>query len=245
MKSKIPILPLCLFLLLLGCLPCTAEKVLVDGEFQRGAGRTVQRGDYRGPSRSTVAIIFTNGLSAQVLHNLGNSYAASGKKGLAVLNLLRALRLSPGDEDIKGDLATMRKEMGLFTEVEGFIEKFVNLFDFNQWLFRVLVCYIILTILLLLYLFLSRSKWLLSGTSLILTALVLCLFGTWQQSSIWNSGVIVTPQTNSCYLPLQHPASLGNIAEGSIAVLRKHIKIISISMTEKVGESRLGDKTAI
>jgi hypothetical protein len=46
--------------------------------------------------------------SADGLYNLANSYARSGKPGLAVLSYERAALLAPGDPDINANLASVR-----------------------------------------------------------------------------------------------------------------------------------------
>ena len=48
------------------------------------------------------------GYSADVLYNLGNSYARAGKPGLAALNYERAALLAPNDPDIEANLNYVR-----------------------------------------------------------------------------------------------------------------------------------------
>jgi hypothetical protein len=49
-----------------------------------------------------------SGYSAAALYNLGNSYARTGKPGLAILNYERAWLLTPGDADIEANLRYVR-----------------------------------------------------------------------------------------------------------------------------------------
>jgi tetratricopeptide (TPR) repeat protein len=46
---------------------------------------------------------------AALYFNLGNAYAAQGQVGEAILSYVRALRLSPGDEDIRANLSIARR----------------------------------------------------------------------------------------------------------------------------------------
>jgi hypothetical protein len=62
--------------------------------------------------------------SADGLYNLANSYARSGRPGLAVLSYERAALLSPGDADVNANLAYVRalahvpvKPRGLFARI--------------------------------------------------------------------------------------------------------------------------------
>ena len=54
--------------------------------------------------------------SADGLYNVANSYARSGKPGLAVLNYERALLLAPNDGDINANLAYVRASAHVPTE---------------------------------------------------------------------------------------------------------------------------------
>jgi len=64
--------------------------------------------------------------SAEGLYNQGNSYARSGKPGLAVLHYERAALLAPGDSDIRANLEYVRacahvptEPVGRFSRVAG------------------------------------------------------------------------------------------------------------------------------
>lgn len=88
------------------------------------------------------------GNSSGLLYNLANSYAQKGEIGLAILNYERALKLSPGDPDILGNLTKVRKDQGLFTEKPGIVARIVQFFSIDTWTGIALCCLVFITILL-------------------------------------------------------------------------------------------------
>ncbi len=174
------------------------------------------KGDYTTAITDYRSILGTQGLSPQVLHNLANCYAALDQNGKAILTYLRALRLAPSDEDIQGDLNSLRKDMGLFDAEQTFFEKVFSHFDMNQWLLLALCFYILLTLVALAHLLLKKSKWLRPCLALCLAISCICLFGAWEQRILWQSGVIISPQTKILMSPFASAASLGTLQEGTI-----------------------------
>ena len=61
--------------------------------------------------------------SADGLYNLANSYARTGKPGLAVLNYERAALLAPGDPDINANLAYVRASAHVPMKPHGFFTR--------------------------------------------------------------------------------------------------------------------------
>lgn len=66
------------------------------------------KGNYKKAAAAYEAIIKNEGTSAEVYYNLGNCYYKLDEIPLAVLNYERALILSPGDADIRANLALAR-----------------------------------------------------------------------------------------------------------------------------------------
>ncbi|THB74257.1 MAG: hypothetical protein D6B25_13875 [Desulfobulbaceae bacterium] len=90
----------------------------------------------------------TEGYSAELFYNLGNSYAQLGQTGHGVLNYLRGLAISPGDSDIKGNLEALKNEHGLFDAERTFTHKFTRLLSLSQWcwlLLTLFMCHIIVS----------------------------------------------------------------------------------------------------
>jgi tetratricopeptide (TPR) repeat protein len=81
-----------------------------------------------------LTIIRSSGVSAPLLYNLANSYAALGKTGPAVLNYERALRLAPGDADIQANLDQVRKDAGLYRDDRPLYRRAAELLGADQWL---------------------------------------------------------------------------------------------------------------
>ncbi|XOF33642.1 MAG: hypothetical protein ACL93V_16870 [Candidatus Electrothrix sp. YB6] len=79
-------------------------------------------------------IVGSSGVSAPLLYNLANSYAALGKTGPAVLNYERALRLTPGDADIQANLEQVRKDAGLYRDDRPLYMRAAELLGADQWL---------------------------------------------------------------------------------------------------------------
>ncbi|MCI5132521.1 MAG: hypothetical protein D3904_13660, partial [Candidatus Electrothrix sp. EH2] len=71
------------------------------------------QGELQQAIKQYLSIIDKYGVSAPLLYNLANTYAAAGQVGPAILNYERARHLAPGDADIQGNLAQIRKDAGL------------------------------------------------------------------------------------------------------------------------------------
>ena len=90
--------------------------------------------------------------SAPLYYNLGNAYYRSGKIGYAILYYEKALRLSPGDEDILHNLTLAN--LKIIDKVESlpkfflfqWWEALLSLFNSSGWTIISYICYIILII---------------------------------------------------------------------------------------------------
>ncbi len=186
------------------------------------ANRAYSNGNYREAIDHYRDLIGEYGLSAPLLHNLGNSYANSGLYGLAILQYQRALRIAPGDHDIRADLELIRQKAGLFQKENTFREKFFALLDMNQWALAALAGYIGITLLTLLHIGFSLGKK--SVAICLVLAAVVCVsaLGTWQQRTSWDSGVVILPDTRLLLSPFSSASSLGLIEEGSLVYSDKH-----------------------
>jgi hypothetical protein len=68
-----------------------------------------------------------DGYSAAGLYNLANSYARTGKPGMAILNYERASLLSPGDSDIEANLRYVRTSAHLPTETRSVLDRIAGI----------------------------------------------------------------------------------------------------------------------
>lgn len=206
-------------ILFLFTLPFIGNAADTASLFQQ-AGEHYSAGDYQTAIAEYQEIITENGYSPQVLHNMANCYAAVGQNGQAVLNYLRALHLAPSDADTRGDLASLRKHIGLYEKERSLPMRIIQHYDMNQWLQLALLSYILLTILVLAGTFLKKRGW--KCPCAVLAAIaaciaILCLGGAWEQRTAWQSGVIVQEGTNLLVSPFDTAASAGTLKAGSIA----------------------------
>jgi tetratricopeptide (TPR) repeat protein len=78
-------------------------------------------------------VLKTNGYSAPVLFDLGNSYVREGNYPLAILAYKRALWLAPNDEDILANLRTAQQQAGTAVEQLPALEKAAGAMSVNGW----------------------------------------------------------------------------------------------------------------
>jgi hypothetical protein len=161
-------------------------------------------------------MIGEHGFSPELLHNLGNSYAAAGHYGQAVLQYMRGLRLAPGDDDLQGDLALIREKTGLFQEERSPGERFVALLDMNQWALLALYGYIALALLLTITLRFPLKKGLLPLGFLLTGLIIISSFAAYRQHALWSGGVVTNSETRLLLSPFDSASSLGSIDEGAI-----------------------------
>lgn len=74
------------------------------------------------------------GVSASLLYNLANAYAALGETGEAILAYEQALRLDYRNKDIRANLAAVRKRNGLYNEDRPLWQRLPYLLSPNQWM---------------------------------------------------------------------------------------------------------------
>lgn len=167
------------------------------------------------------ALIRNYGFSPELLHNLANSYAADGQNGKAILNYLRGLRVAPGDEDLRADLALIRKKVGLFNDERSMVERFFSYYDVNQWLTRALVGYVLLTLLLALNsgFHIKRGKF--SSIFIMAGLILVCCVGAFTQQRKWNGAVIIQPETRLLLSPFKAATSNGSLIEGTLVYSQK------------------------
>lgn len=105
----------------------------------------------------------SEGVSAVILYNLGNTYYKAGNNGKAILCYERALMLDPNDNDIITNLNLVRNNLiDKTVENQSLIVKvwnsIINIFDANTWAWITFVFFIILIGLVSCYLFSYKIK---------------------------------------------------------------------------------------
>jgi tetratricopeptide (TPR) repeat protein len=205
---------LCLFLLLAGQIVWATEQDR-QVQFQDGVS-AYSRGDYQTAIQHFESLT-REGISAPLFYNLANSYAQAGQVGRAILNYERALRLAPGDSDIRGNLELVRKDKGLFQEEQSFGQRFVAFLGLNQWVGLAATACVLLALLLLLpaSVALKRSSRYGVAAACLLMA-VTASMGAVGQYQHWHDGVVVAADARLRVSPFESAASVGVIQEGRL-----------------------------
>lgn len=198
----------------------SSQSVWADGQVQQvrfhDAVSAYTKGDYKKAIEGFNSLTM-EGISSSLLYNLGNSYAQAGQIGRAILNYERALRLAPGDSDIRGNLELVRKEKGLFQEEQSFGQRFVALLGLNQWIAVAAIAFVVFAGILLLPFWgrLKRSsRYGIASASLLITATACS--GIIGQYQYWHDGVVVVADARLRVSPFESAASVGTIQEGRL-----------------------------
>jgi tetratricopeptide (TPR) repeat protein len=216
MRLVMPIL-LTLFLSTTAVFAGTAE----DSLFQEG-NEAYSRGDYAEAILKYEQITETAGYAPSVLYNLANSYALSGETGRAILNYERALRLSPSDSDISGNLQLVKKENGLFPKEASFTEQFFRLLSLNQWTTLIPVSLMLLTVFMLAATRYRISRQLNLGVSAsCFLLLCLAIAGTLFRYQHFNPSVVLSPDAKLFISPFESSATIGALQEGRLVYPQK------------------------
>lgn len=201
--------------------PVVAGDTLGLQEQLHDANQHYVEGSYDEAVAAYTRLIGQYGLSPELLHNLGNSYAGDERYGSAVLHYLRGLRIDPGNDALEADLAKIREEIGLFDEPLPLHKRVVTLYDMNQWLTGALVSYALLTLVLALRLRFTGSKAIVP-LSLLLTAIIcVCCVAAYQRHHNWNGAVIVEPDTHLLLSPFASASSTGKLLPGTVVYSQK------------------------
>ncbi len=165
-------------------------------------------------------IIDKQGLSASLLYNLANTYAAAGEVGRAVLNYERAQQLNPGDADIQGNLEQVRKDAGLYRADQPLERRVAGLLGADQWLLlagSALLCCGMTALLITLGVG-KRGKgkslhWLATSSLLVFLLTLPLAFLRYQD---WNIGVVVAEDTHLLISPFVDAKFAGDIKAGRL-----------------------------
>jgi tetratricopeptide (TPR) repeat protein len=163
-------------------------------------------------------IISKHGVSASLLYNLANSYAASGEVGRAVLNYERAHHLAPGDADIQRNLEQVRKDAGLYRDDQSLQRRLTGLLGADQWLLLAGIALFCCGFFALLITLGAGKKgkglpWLLAGSLLIFLLTLPPAFFRYQD---WNMGVVLSEDTHLLISPFADAKLAGNIKAGRL-----------------------------
>ena len=173
------------------------------------------RGAYENAIEKYRQILSQYGQSGSVLFNLGNSYALTGKTGLAILNYERAQRISPSNSDIAGNLALIKKESGLFAQETTGVEKFLTTFSLNQWTIVFLVSLLAIAVIQLISLLRPLSvRSIASSTAVCSLLLLLSLLGGYTHYPDFNPSIVISSEARLLISPFEEANSVGSLQEG-------------------------------
>ncbi len=97
-------------------------------------------------------------------YNLGNAYYRLGKIGYSILNYERALKLSPGDDDIQHNLALANtKTVDQIESLPKFFifqwwESILAMFNLTDWTYAAFIFYLLILILFGVYFFVKKPQ---------------------------------------------------------------------------------------
>lgn len=171
--------------------------------------------------------LLKQGSSVGVYYNLGNAYYRSDNLAQAILCYERALRLSPGDEDIRFNLQfATSKTIDKITPVDenvfsAWYKSVVSLTSVDNWARIGIACVIAALILMLVFLFANRVLLRKAGFYGSIAFLIAFLFSTlfaWQQKSSLQgdmSAIVVKPSVNVKQSPVSNAADAFVVHEGT------------------------------
>ena len=202
--------------------------------------------DYQTAIQIYETIISTQGVSAILYMNLGNSYYKTDNISKAILNYERAYLLDPSDQNIRFNLELARTKTvdsvvlknELFITV--WIKKIIAALNINQWALFTIFLFIVTLFLVGIYLFSKRV--LIRKFSFVFCciffvfSIISYIFATTQKKSLENrnSAIIMAPSVTVRSTPSESGTELYIIHEG------RKVRILDNSMKEWV-EIRLDD----
>lgn len=112
--SRVPLR--CIIVWAIGCLLAAAQPGRAEpaAEFE-AANKLFEQGKFT-DAAATYERLLTNGPTAALHFNLGNARFKSGQPGRAIFHYHQALRITPRDADIRGNLQFARRSLGATVE---------------------------------------------------------------------------------------------------------------------------------
>jgi tetratricopeptide (TPR) repeat protein len=210
---------------------CSMHSQYVNAAPEQPAEILFQQGnDFHGQGKYRQAIeMYKNiiehyGISGPLLSNLANGYAHIGQNGRAILNYERALHLSPGDSEIKGNLDLLRKNQGIFQEDLPVAYRAVSFLNLDQWTILAGLLLVLLTLINMSGLSLPAGKqvrrWL---SGLCVLCMVIAATGALYQYRQLHAAVVISTDAHLLISPFPSASSIGSIQEGRLVrPLKRH-----------------------
>jgi tetratricopeptide (TPR) repeat protein len=185
-----------------------------------------QKNDFEKAAAAYESLIKSGYEGTSLYYNLGNAYFRQGKLGYAILNYERALKLSPGDEDIQHNLALANaKTVDKIEDLPKFFifqwwESVLALFSVSGWSIAAYIFYFLLLASLGFYFFsrnqLKQKYSLISGLTsfgVLLIVVVLLVIKVNREVSVKN-GIIIEQAVNVKLSPDEQSSDAFIVHEG-------------------------------
>ena len=191
------------------------------------ADKAYQENKFTEAIRMYETILETDGESADIYYNLGNSYYKNKEIAKAVLNYERALLLSPGDADIRFNLEMAQsKTVDNITPVSEvfivtWIHALINCMNESGWAVTAIVAFILLLICISLYIFgnrlLIKKIGFISAIVFLVVAVCSNIFASQQKNKLVerNGAVIMAPTITVKSTPNESGTDLFVVHEGT------------------------------
>ena len=180
------------------------------------------------------AVARTEGVSVPLLFNMGNAYQRTGNTGQAIVSYERALLLDPGNEDVRANLAKVRKDLGLFEETPPSWVRFFGSLSVDAWAWLGSGAFSLLGLLFLirgLVPFLERRYRVAklpaffpfrALVTLLLFAMAVSAAGVWTQFGDRDRAVVIQPDVQLLVSPFESADSVTRIKAGrTVDVLKQ------------------------
>ena len=189
------------------------------------------RGDYA-QAIELYEQLLTEGESAEVYYNLGNSYFKMDNMGKSILNYERALLLDPGNADIRSnlDIARSKTQDNLVSTPSIFfvvwITSLINTMSVKQWAICGITSFILLLLALGIFFFTMSEKIkkisFICAICLLFFSVTANIFAYSQKSSLINrnDAIVLTPSITVRSTPSESGTSLFILHEGTKVAIK-------------------------
>lgn len=202
-----------------------------QGAMKIDADSAYVRGDYT-QAITLYEELLTEGESAEVYYNLGNSYFKIDNMGKSILNYERALLLDPGNSDIRAnlDIAKSKTQDNLVSTPSIFfvvwISSLINTMSVKQWAICGIITFILLLFALGIFFFTmsERTKKIsfICAICLFILSIVSNIFAFSQKSRLIyrNDAIVLTPSITIRSTPSESGTSLFILHEGTKVTIK-------------------------
>lgn len=182
-----------IYTLLLLMLPFMATAQDVASEYSKALGDSAySQARYDDAIKIYETVIKNEGPTGELYYNLGNAFFRNNMIGKAILNYERALRFNPNDKDTKANLeyALTKTKDEIAEQYELFLvtwyKAIVNALGITTWAVLAVVCFIVMLLAFLFFLFNSRTVIRKLAQLFAVISLIVTIFANFAASHIYN-----------------------------------------------------------